>query len=499
VILSDWNKKKSIALSLLVVICVFIVFALARSSGSPLFFSYDPYYHQKISLDIVKEGEYNDIEVACIDGSEVIYKSVLHQIGALPGLVNEDYVGYFYEYAGFFLTFVLALLLFFITKSPLSVVLLMTYKYLMYRSLITYPETMVLVLYTAVILLIKERRYAWGFILLSLFPYIHYKSFAFAGVLYLGLVAGYLMTNFKVFRDKKNFGSKVKLLLKTGWPYVIGLILLLPFISTLYEQVITYITYHFGSSAKILTVDNDTVRYESMNLMSMWHWVSPWFASVCAVSLGIRVYFKQKINIRKILTENPAYWGTIFSLLIIFSLFLIGPSIGIQIPAYRMLSYFGIPLIIILTEWLTFRQPDLTKHDLDGKVIYYLGVALIVILGSMAPFTNFGYKGIGEEDFAAVNYAKDNYSDVLIISPTPVARDTGLLTDCSRTKNIYFETTPKEMNDYYVSEYGMDVYLLVTREGHMILEEKYPSFYDKLIPNQIVNFEDTVIYYLDKN
>jgi len=393
-------EDKWIYLVLFIVLALFLCFGLIEVYSTEGLFSYDPNYHMNLS-ELLEQKQEIITEIQLYEGSSPpqyltsmqLLTALLHQYTGLSYLT-------IYRTFGLFCRIFTALVLF-ITASYFlqdkryglaAVILFISSSYIFYRSLISYPENLVLpfqiLIFHAMIKSLREGEIDYALpVYISAALYIHYRSF---------IVPALLLLVFLIF--KRNIKYAAGLSLCAG-------ILAAPILQSAIDQYIKYYHINVGPSAswKPYTVGNPSYAVPTFN-----YYLSQLGALLILLMLLGIPFLLRRINAEKLIL---LLWLT-------FTFAMTrGKSVGLYVPTDRMLVYFCVPAALVAALFL--------KEGLDSELRSprarmaagsLMSLALVFFLVVNMPGIH-GWVGIGADKRDAAAWLNENASDNAVIIP----------------------------------------------------------------------------------
>ena len=415
------NKKE--IMGIILFFLIFSIFIFQNQLSSQNLYSNDPHYHYSLSSIVLEEGNIkNDLDW-CHEEENVQYISLSRIITPVLSNISSLNLIWIYKFfgafciAGAFLFLILSIKK--LTKSNKSLILisfLFSLFYLLWRSLITYPENMGLLFISLGIYSFVNSHYRLAIISLITLSYTHMPS-AFIGLLFFIPV---LIKEYN--KDKK----------KTITYFSIMILLLLPLFPYLLIKLNDYYNLHFsiGKPAEIFLQETNLKKYATLTLSD---YVKNLGAPIIIFSIaGLAYVFKQY-------KDNYLKFTLIVSSLLL--ILLTNGFFGIfSIPYYRMLSFLSI--ISFFIGGIYFINKDFNKYI---KIIL---IFLLVILSMLILQEIKGSNDISDEDILFIEELKNIEGVKIGISPklrNLMVEDT----ECNSTKinNFFLANSNKEIEE----------------------------------------------------
>jgi len=394
---------------LCVVLLLFLAMGLREVYRVDGLFSYDPYYH--LNMSKLTEAEQRVItEIQFYDGPAPInYVTALHPFTALL----HEYTGLSYE--GIFrvlglLFRVLTALVLFITASYFlgsrkyalfATILFLSVPYVILRSLITFPENMVLpfhvLIFYCIIRGIREKEIDYALpVFISAALYIHYRSFIIPAVLLV-----------------------LFLLLRKSWKYAVGLVasvalLSAPIIVRAVRQYIAYYHVNVGSGATLSVTAQADPRYSVPTLTTYQAQIG--IVLLILAALAVPFLFR-KFNREKLVL---LVW-------LVFTFLLTrGKGLGLYLPTDRMMAYFSIPAALAAGSALQqIMESKLVFKKMKPALAIAVSLGLILFMTLNLKDTR-GWVGVTAGQLAAGQWLNGNVpAESVIISFGPDLINTG--------------------------------------------------------------------------
>lgn len=403
------NTNTCMYIAMVSAILLFVTLGVFKINQSELFYSYDPFYHYHITL-------YNELDnpfasgVSGLDGQKLLfdYPTLFRPLTAIYATVTSVDLITIYKYSGVFLRIITGFLMFVLIKkitqdkliSVLGFFLVLFTPYLFYRSLISFPENMVLIFhlltYISIISSLKKKEINYGaFVFLGISLLIHYRS----AVVPFFAVGIWLFYEAYRYYKRKRIHDFVKKITMGG---LILLVISSPVIVNIFQQYTRYTYENIGASAELRTIFENTTQYTipSFELYEtqLGYFIVVMFFILLPLSIKY-IYRKENFNIY-----------IFFFLLSIFTFLLTrGPQIGLYIPPIRMLSYFSlsiIPLFLIMFHSI---------QEIIGNRVKIIFVLCCMLVFTVYATDTKGWVGLKSEDIRLGYYLNNTLDDNSVI------------------------------------------------------------------------------------
>lgn len=438
--------------ALVLVLAIFLGFGLAEVYRVDGLFSYDPHYHMHLS-ELVESNQGIVTEIQYFEATEAPqYLTSMHLIAAL--IHEYSGVSYLtiYRLLGVFTRLFTALALF-VTVSffldderygLIAVILFLSAPYIFLRSLIGYPENLVLplhvLIFNSIVHTLKNERADRALPLyISAAIYIHYRSIIVPAVL-VGAFAVLLATDRRM---KKRFIYLFSLVAGTA-------ALAAPILAKVLEQYRSYLKVNVGSGAawKPFTVGSPAYNVPTINYY--------------LEQLGIPLVILSLVGVFALL-RRPGRGGAILLLWAGFTFIMTrGKQVGLYIPTDRMLSFLCVPAAVIAAAGVkdileTYARESLARMTLAALISLLLLFTLAVNLPGV-----HGWVGIGGDRIEAAKWLNDNVQEESVIIPYKI----DLVTmGVKRYKNIAFLSS-REWKETFDSPDGVRAQIKARYRGH---------------------------------
>ena len=398
-----WSRDALVLLALALALAVFLGFGLAEVYRIDGLYSYDPYYHMHVS-ELTGEEQSIVTSIPLYGGTQRLqYSSSLHFLATLV----HEYTGIsyltIYRLLGLFCRAFAALAIF-MTASYLlgdrryglvAAMLFLSAPYIFYRSLIGYPENLVLpfhiLIFNSIVHTLREEHGDRALPLyISAALYVHYRSL---------VVPALILASFALF-----------LLLRKRFRYLLALIagtaaLAAPIIRSAFEQYRSYLSGNVGTDAawKPFTVGNPNYNVPSLD----------YYLSQLGVLLVLLSLVGAFVLLRRMNQEN-------FILLMWLGFaFLLsrGKQVGLYVPTDRMMAYLCVPAALASAQAV---KEMLGTTLLQGRARLTVGAALSLTLAftlAVTPPGIRGWVGVGRERLEAAAWLNENVPDEGVIVP----------------------------------------------------------------------------------
>lgn len=403
-------KQHKYYLLLMLVFSIFLIFGLIEIFRVEGLYSYDPYYHMHLAKYVDAQHPFAT-EISTYNGEIPIqYPTSLRLLTVLIHTVSGSAYLYIYKVFGLFSIILLALGLYItiqhLIKCELcaifSVLLFLSTPIFIYRSLITYPENLVLVIHVFIfyyILKIRKEKRTIYFVILSLFLssslYIHYRSF----VIPISIVAIF----FSWLISKKILNKTIGININKNLLYASSSFLLLsiPMLPLVIKQYVLYLRVNVGEDALLKPYVVSTAQYAIQDYQN-----SLGILLILFMLLGIAILLIRIIKKPNIISLLLLFWVTFTFLLTL------GPKLEVWIPPIRMLAYFAVPTCIISS----FSIKKIIGAIKGGNSISVLTFAsCILLLYTLTLPTIHGSVCIGQNELDAANWINTHVSEDSVI------------------------------------------------------------------------------------
>lgn len=369
---------------LIIVFVVFSIYGVNEVLSTEYLFSYDPYYHNQISMLTVDSG--NTItELDYFDSKQPInYYSSLYTLTASFSLITGLDMLIIYKLGGLLFRLSMVLFVFFIVKeltknkfsAILASILFISIPYIIFRSLLTYPEHVAILTHLMLAYVLfkdfnKIKKIILTSLLFSISLYAHPKLAIIPFIL--------LATYFLLELFKKNYKTIIKII-------SLSIILTLPLLHDLMIKIKGLLEWNVGSSAKYISSAVGDARYAFGGFDYY-------------LSFGILLIFLFIISIPKLLLIKKEK-KIILIIWFLFSLLLtLGPLIHLYIPLDRVKSYFVFPLIFIASVGISYLfnnknvVKNVSKICLFSFAIFVFGLNLLMTQGWVGINQDVGQAG----------------------------------------------------------------------------------------------------------
>jgi hypothetical protein len=393
-------EDKWIYVVLCVVLALFLSFGLVEVYSVGGLFSYDPYYHMNLS-ELTERNQ--EIVTSIKYYEESGPPQYLTSMQPLTVLIHEftglSYIT-IYRTFGLFCRLFTALALFVAAGyflgsrryALIAVILFLSAPYIFYRSLISFPENLVLpfhiLIFNSMIHSLREKRTDFALpAYISAALYIHYRSI---------IIPALLLLVFVVFRRSIKYA--VGLCLGTA-------ALAAPILLSAFNQYATYSHVNIGSGAtwKPYTVSNPSYTVPTFN----------YYLSQLGVLLVLLALLGIPLLLRRINAEK------LLLLLWLALTFILtrGQQVGLYIPTDRMIAYLCVPAALTSALFVKeIMEPEFisSRARLAAACLVSLAMVFFLVVGLPAIH---GWVGVAEEKLDATRWLNENVSqDAVIVS-----------------------------------------------------------------------------------
>ncbi|MDO8460587.1 MAG: hypothetical protein Q7S74_05735 [Nanoarchaeota archaeon] len=447
------NKRKELLslFLLIVIIAVLIYFQYKEIFRIPNFYGYDTFTHELFSNYIIKEGflpvkwpnTYNFEPVPYITIfwiSFVVYHNLtlvglhdLYKIGGLLFLVLSSFMIYLINKEDKF-------------KAFITTVLFSFSWYIFWRGLISYPEGMAILLIFLMAYGIK--RDSLPLVILSYIAYIytHYRSAIFPT-----LLLGYFL-----FSKRKNIRYNLNVIL-------IIFVSTILIISKIMKNLIDGLSYHFGDFSKIAQADQILERYAPLTFDKILLNVGGILLLLTSLLFINNLREMKKLSLPRLCLLLMPLTGAIL---------MKGDLFGINIPYYRMYSYFIVSCIILISfsnlkEIINIRR---LKVSLISIVIILSFITVPIIHGG------FLVNNYHLEMANMLNLEKNK----IVISYTPEMKVLGVSSienDGTFINNIFSkkEWSGSDIRDIIENRYPKNMSVYIVSENSKFISDLEPT------------------------
>ena len=458
-------KRKNIYLiSSLVFFCL-LTFIISNNviSKNDYLYSIDPYLHLRLSNDTLKTGLIENKINSCKDEFYSEYPSILRSLIPIYSIITKIELKGIFEYGGAILTLFLFISIFIFLRRflkrnlPIYLALCFSATYLIWRSFITYPESLALPLLVWIIFSIFIFNPFLTLIFLLSYFYTHPPSF---------FIPLFFIFIFYYYNIKKNRFKETIIYL------LIIFISSIPLLKTFLYKTKNYLTLHSNIIDNYINIKNyeiDLSRYSILTYQDYLYYVG--IPIILFGTLGLIILLSNKNNLK------------VFS---IFTIFVFLLSTGFfkffYFPYYRILSFLTIYLIILSCFYL---------EKFSNKKFLILLLSLFIILGTLNSLNLYGSKDITKEDFEAISKI-DNVQGIVISSSYALKSFMNGNLECDevKTKDIL---NSNNVDDFYmkIKEYPSPIYFY-------ILKKDISKINYELFSNEEIFFENDkiIIYYV---
>lgn len=327
---------------------LFLSLTVYKSHSINDFYSYDPFYHYFATLNIESQHPF-------ATGTEgyggSIYKLDYPTLFRPYLLIAHEVTGVdlhtLFKYSGIFFRLLAGLSLYyflkFFVRTPwlifFGIILFLFNPYLLYRSLISYPENAVIPFHILVFAeatrSIQKRSLGWIlFLYLAFSLLVHYRS-----VIIPALAVAYTI-GYVTWQKYKSRTSR-ELFRELAVGSLLTILVALPVIAPLLGQYRRYLVENIGADAKFGAV-----------FSSMSQYIPPNFGfyndQLGSLLIALMVVFLP-MGILRLRNKSWAAGYGLFALLALLALVLTrGQQIDLFIPPLRMFGYLVIPIIVLL-------------------------------------------------------------------------------------------------------------------------------------------------------
>jgi len=395
---------------LMLVLSIFLVFGLIEVFRVEGLYSYDPYYHMHLAKYVDAQHPFAT-EIPAYNGEIPIqYPTSLRLLTVLIHTVSGSAYLYIYKVFGLFSIILLALGLYITIRHLIkcelcaifSVLLFLSAPIIIYRSLITYPENLVLVIHVLIfyyILKIRKEKRTTYFVILSLFLssslYIHYRSF----VIPISIVA--IFFSWLISKKILNKTSGININKNLLYASSSFLLLSIPMLPLVIKQYVLYLRVNVGEDALWKPYVVGTYQYaipEYQNSLGI--------LLILFMLLGIAILLIRIIKKPDIIFLLLLFWVTFTFLLTL------GPKLEVWIPPIRMLTYFTVPTCIISS----FSIKKIIWAIKGGNSISApILVSCVILLYTLTLPTIHGGVLIDQNELDAANWINTHVSEDSII------------------------------------------------------------------------------------
>lgn len=407
------------------------------------FYSLDPYYHFKLSQDSINTGNIKNIISSCISENQGEYPSLLRVITPVLSLVSGLNLLEIYRFFGLFCIAILLTSIFVLlrkdygTKAVYFIPLSFGMGYLIWRSLITYPENLSLIF--LIWILIYGVRIGSPYLLIifsSALIFTHPPTFFIAPLILISLG---LFKRYKFSALKKN----LLILLATA-------ILIIPLYPTIIYKVSNYINLHsvfsslFGNSQDISNYEFDLSRYKSLEFRDYTNFIGLPLIIFGLLGFVLSIKNKDKTNLS-------------IGLLLLFFLFLSTGFFGIfYFPFYRTISYISIFLVLTGSFYLVK-----IKGIIRSKKLIILLIFVILLSGLILAINLKGSNNVSEEEIGLLSTLR--FINGTILSESIIVQSFGdhnVECDPRSTKKILTSIDEEDLTNN-LKDYNPPYYLYV--------------------------------------
>ena len=394
-----WSENRLIYVVLALVLVIFLVFGLVEVYRAEGLFSYDPYYHMNLSQLLEREQEIVT-EIDFYEGSNP--PQYLTSMQLLTVLIHK-YTGL--SYMTIYRTFglfcrIFAALALFITAAYflgskryalVAVILFLSAPYIFLRSLISYPENLVLpfhiLIFGSIVKGLREKRADPALpLFISAALYIHYRSLVIPAVLLILYV---------VFR--KSIKHALAVAATTA-------VLSAPILFSAVDQYMKYLNVNVGPGARWKPFATGT----SYIVPTLNYYIA---------QLGVLLILFTLLGLFFLLRRMD---GPKFILLVwlVFAFILTrGKEVGLFIPTDRMLAYLCVPAALVSALFL---KEALEAATLSSRartaLVCLVALSLVFFLAVNLPAVQ-GWVGIGRDQRNAAAWLNENVEDSAVMVP----------------------------------------------------------------------------------
>jgi asparagine N-glycosylation enzyme membrane subunit Stt3 len=388
------KHTKLIFVCLLLVFIVYAIIAIIKVEQIQWFYSYDPFYHYHITL----YNEFNhpfSTGVVGVDGKPFSYDypTLFRPLTAAFSAVSGISLLQIYKLSGIFFRILAGLYVFLIVRritkkewfALIATTAFLFTPYMFYRSLISYPENMVLVfhlmiMYELVKALRTKRLSVVLFVAIGISLLIHYRSIIVPAV---AIALVFIMIAFEKIKDK-NLLTLFKQLIMGG---CITLIISAPVIANVIKQYKSYANENIGSNATLAQQFKDMSQYAPLTYDEYQEQIGSVILAFVLLSLVILMIYIIRNNHRDI--------SIFFLLMTLFTFALTrGQQLKLYIPPVRMFSYFTIFAIPSIALALLSIEKRITSTMKTSLVI------IVILILSLQAYHTKGWVGLDNKDIA---------------------------------------------------------------------------------------------------
>lgn len=392
-------EDRWVYLVLCIVLTIFLIFGFAETYRTEGLFSYDPYYHMNLSQLLERDGEIVT-ELQFYERS--MPPSYLTSMRLLTVLLHKytglDYMD-IYKTFGLFCRVFTALALFFTAAYFLrdkryalaAVILFLAAPYIFLRSLITYPENLVLpfqiLIFGSIVKGLREKKADPALPLyVSAALYIHYRSF---------VVPALLLVLYLIFRKKVKYALAL-----TGGVIVLSA----PVLASAADQYLTYFRANVGPGA----------GWEPFATGAAY--TVPTF-NYYLLQLGVVLVLFTILGIPFLLHRIDAAKFILLAWLIFTFVLTRGKAVGLYIPTDRMMAYLSAPAAITSGLFLkSALEAEPLAPRLRTAACFLIALVLVFMLAVSVPKVR-GWVGIDKDKRDAIAWVNDEVTQDDIVLP----------------------------------------------------------------------------------
>jgi hypothetical protein len=395
----SWSEDRLVYAVLALVLTIFLVFGLVEVYRTDGLFSYDPNYHMNLSQLLEREQKVL-MEIDFYESSNP--PQYLTSMQLITVLIHK-YTGL--SYLAVYRTFglfcrVFAALALFITAAYflgskkyalVAVILFLSAPYIFLRSLITYPENLVLpfhiLIFGSIVRGLREKRLEPALPLyISAALYIHYRSL---------IIPVVLIFLYVVFR--KSIKNALAVAVSTA-------VLSAPILYSAVNQYIKYFNVNVGPGA----------RWKPFATGASY--VVPTLDYYLA-QLGVLLILFTLLGLFFLLRRMDSAKFILLVWLVFAFILTRGKEVGLYIPTDRMLAYLCIPAALVSALFIKemFEAAAVSPRTRTALACI-VALSLVFILAVNLPAVQ-GWVGIGAEQREAAAWLNENVGDDAVMTP----------------------------------------------------------------------------------